>query len=109
MSNYWLPEDAPEEQVRREINDALVEDFAALVAGPDTERGLCAKYTVFRRLQPGEKGDTLTPVADECFVLKAGDPYAVVALAAYAQACAQTYPQLSGDLAAMAQRWLSES
>jgi hypothetical protein len=77
----------------------------------DTERGLYAKYRVQKIIrgkdQRGEEVENLLPVKTEYFVLKAGDPYAPIALLHYAEACEQTYPQLARELKAMAGRWQS--
>lgn len=63
----------------------------------DTERGLYKKFNVERTdgsSQPGGKH-----AACEYFVLDlAHDPFAVPALAAYAEACQNTYPLLATDL-----------
>jgi hypothetical protein len=61
------------------------------------DRGLEGRYQV-RRLDGKPIG--------ECFVLAETDPYAAAALATYAEACAERYPQLSADLKDMVARWL---
>lgn len=64
---------------------------------PDEEAGIRAKYQV-RRLDGRAVG--------RCFVLADHDPYAAVALDAYAQACAEKFPVLAADLKTMATEWL---
>lgn len=57
---------------------------------PDRERGLYGKYRVEK-----VNGKPTGPV----FVLAyATDPHARVALAAYAESCAEDYPELANDL-----------
>jgi hypothetical protein len=60
-------------------------------------RGIYNKFTVFRndgRSNPGEKHDGC-----RYFVLDLNhDPYAITALRAYAEACADTFPTLARDL-----------
>lgn len=77
---------------------------------PDTQRGLYRKYDVrkvkYETDQRGDQTEVLVPLTEECFVLKASDPYAVIALAAYAGACKDTYPLLASDLMGMARRWM---
>ena len=79
---------------------------------PDTERGLYHKYEV-RKLVYGKKWEiiglgpegrwvphiTYKEADGRCFVLDFdNDPHARVALRAYAQSCANDYPELANDL-----------
>lgn len=65
-------------------------------ADPDKDRGLYGKYRV-------EKVNG-KPVG-ECFVLEQHDPYAAIALLAYAEACKDEYAPLALDLIEMAHAW----
>lgn len=76
---------------------------------PDQDRGLYPKYKVHKiKRETDQRGEETEVLVDpgECFVLNHADPHAPAALAAYAEACAQTYPKLSQDLYEMATRWL---
>ena len=66
------------------------------MSDPDEQRGLYQKYDV-RRINGT---DPLSKHVDcEYFVLDLNhDPYAAFALRAYADACAERYPQLAADL-----------
>jgi len=61
-----------------------------------TERGLYGKYRV-------EKISG-KPIG-QCFVLEEHDPFAWVALYAYAQACRDKFPALASDLITMGANW----
>ena len=64
---------------------------------PDTERGLYRKYELFRVSETDP--DHRFQVFDPFFVLRfTTDPFAVAAVAAYADACEYAYPQLASDL-----------
>lgn len=65
------------------------------ITDPDQQRGLYGKYLVYK--PDPETGELRDP--GSVFVLNyATDPHARVALRAYAQSCANDYPQLANDL-----------
>ena len=74
------------------------------MAAGDRERGLYAKYVVFRN-----RGFRNERVTEPCFVLKySSDPHAVAALQAYAESCAGDFPELSKDLLAELRKHLGD-
>lgn len=85
------------------------ESQAMAASKADTKRGLYRKYDVRKvtrhMVSDGEEVESLVPVTEPCFVLKAGDPFAPLALEAYAAACVRDYPQLATDLIYMARQW----
>lgn len=63
---------------------------------PDQDRGLYRKYELLR---VNEDGSLRYQVTDPFFALRfATDPYAIPALAAYADACEAEFPALAADL-----------
>ncbi|MGX9669945.1 hypothetical protein [Mycobacterium sp. HM-7] len=62
----------------------------------DRERGLYAKYSIYRNTDAGR---AIVPLTDPAFVLRyTTDPHAAVALGAYANSCEADYPKLAADL-----------
>lgn len=81
--------------------------MTAAVDIPDTDRGLYPKYRAFKiegvnEIMPGVPirvaGIPVEEVSVAFFLLKFHDPFARIAIKAYADACEATYPKLAADL-----------